>query len=174
MTDLPIDTSNPAVREQVSKLRVPIFSSIYLTAEPSVARNGSDAQQFEVRLLEGRKSNSSTRGVNSPRFSSTVSEQDSSETPEPKAILRDLLSSLKDLDLTTRIRYSTEVLKAHGGYSDIFIGCFIGGTAKLAVKRIRIHTHGDYDFAKVLSLYPESFVLLQLMALNLIESGEGN
>ncbi|KAI5121783.1 hypothetical protein M0805_009594 [Coniferiporia weirii] len=70
--------------------------------------------------------------------------------------LRKVLSKLGHLDLTGRVVSESTVMKAHGGYCDIFIGNLspvLPGHAsriKVAIKRLRIHLHDDRDFTKFL------------------------
>lgn len=63
-----------------------------------------------------------------------------------------LLSGLQNLDLSGQIVYQNSVLKAHGGYCDIFIGRWMAQSTcicTVAVKRLRVHILSERDFAKV-------------------------
>ncbi|KAI5118218.1 hypothetical protein M0805_004706 [Coniferiporia weirii] len=71
--------------------------------------------------------------------------------------LRKVLSKLSHLDLTGRVISNSAIMKAHGGYCDIFIGSLspvLPGHAwkvKVAIKRLRIHLHDDRVFTKFLA-----------------------
>ncbi|KAI5121980.1 hypothetical protein M0805_001813 [Coniferiporia weirii] len=70
--------------------------------------------------------------------------------------LQRLLASIARLNLTERIKDISPVMKAYGGYSDIFTGyCSVEpsdghGSLKVAIKRLRVHTMGDEKFQKKL------------------------
>ncbi|KAL5481088.1 hypothetical protein ACEPAI_10029 [Sanghuangporus weigelae] len=72
-----------------------------------------------------------------------------------------VLSTLAHLDLTERIQYHGAVMKAHGGYCDVFVGSADldeshalrpkrRGLITVAIKRLRVHIQSDKDFAKLL------------------------
>ncbi|KAI5115200.1 hypothetical protein M0805_005348 [Coniferiporia weirii] len=70
--------------------------------------------------------------------------------------LRRLLARIAHLNLTGKIDDISPVMKAYGGYSDIFTGyCSIvpsdgNGGLKVAIKRLRVHTMGDEKLQKKL------------------------
>lgn len=66
--------------------------------------------------------------------------------------LNAMLASLRHLDHSGQILSDSTVLKAHGGYCDVFMGRWIReGTViyQVAIKRLRVHILKDRDFAKV-------------------------
>lgn len=64
--------------------------------------------------------------------------------------LHQILSKLTHLDLTGQVVYDNSVIKAHGGYCDVFLGEYTSFPGKkVAVKRLRIHTQSERDFGKV-------------------------
>ncbi|KAI5121112.1 hypothetical protein M0805_002785 [Coniferiporia weirii] len=71
-------------------------------------------------------------------------------------MLQRLLARIAHLNLTGKIRDVSPVMKAYGGYSDIFTGyCSVvtsdgNGILKVAIKRLRVHTMGDEKFQKKL------------------------
>ena len=82
-----------------------------------------------------------------------------------------ILSSLAHLDLTDRIQYHGAVMKAHGGYCDVFIGTADldeshalrpkrRGLATVAIKRLRVHVQSEKDFAKVRLRWPVVTLML--------------
>lgn len=69
--------------------------------------------------------------------------------------LNSMIASLQHLDLGGHIFSDSPVLKAHGGYCDVFIGRWMRDGVciyKVAIKRLRVHVHRDRDFARVSSL----------------------
>lgn len=70
--------------------------------------------------------------------------------------LHSMLANLQHLNLTSQIQYDSPVLKAHGGYCDVFEGRYLRyGECiyKVAIKRLRVHIKSDRDFAKA-STFP--------------------
>ncbi|KAL5498961.1 hypothetical protein ACEPAH_1479 [Sanghuangporus vaninii] len=72
-----------------------------------------------------------------------------------------VLSTLAHLDLTDRIQYHGAVMKAHGGYCDVFVGSANldeshalrpkrRGLVTVAIKRLRVHIQSDKDLTKLL------------------------
>ncbi|KAI5122336.1 hypothetical protein M0805_002503 [Coniferiporia weirii] len=95
-------------------------------------------------------SSSSGPSTSSEDPSSSGFESTSSDT------LTATLATLAHLNLSGCISYDDLVLKAYGGYCDIFFGeCTVQTPdphkKKVAVKRLRIHIQGDRDFAKRLA-----------------------
>ncbi|KAI5119138.1 hypothetical protein M0805_005217, partial [Coniferiporia weirii] len=64
-----------------------------------------------------------------------------------------VLSKLRYLDLTGRVVSECAVMKAHGGYCDIFVGSLspvlFGQKIKVAIKRLRVCLHNERTLAKV-------------------------
>ncbi|KAL5522769.1 hypothetical protein ACEPAG_8787 [Sanghuangporus baumii] len=88
-----------------------------------------------------------------------------------------VLSTLAHLDLTDRIQYHGAVMKAHGGYCDVFVGSADldeshalrpkrRGLITVAIKRLRVHIQSDKDFAKLLR--KELFVWSKLRHANIL------
>ncbi|EJC99226.1 kinase-like protein [Fomitiporia mediterranea MF3/22] len=89
---------------------------------------------------------------------------------EPGDVLRRTLVKLAHLDLTRHVKYDSAVMKAHGGYCDVFVGTanipvsekdrdFVpaAGSAeqrhlvKVAIKRLRVHIQTERVFARRLA-----------------------
>ncbi|KAI5119303.1 hypothetical protein M0805_008218 [Coniferiporia weirii] len=71
-----------------------------------------------------------------------------------KDALHSMLANLQHLNLTDQIQNDSPVLKAHGGYCDVFIGRWLRNGEciyKVAIKRLRVHIQSDRDFAKFLA-----------------------
>ena len=63
-----------------------------------------------------------------------------------------MVSNLRHLDLSEQILSDSLVLKAHGGYCDVFVGRWIRQgrvLCRVAIKRLRVYILQDRDFAKV-------------------------
>lgn len=81
------------------------------------------------------------------------------------------LASLNHLNLAYRLVRDSAHMETHGGYCDIYIGRLDAGTPqekKVAIKRIRIHTRKDEDFAKVCHLRLEHWILLRSSLVDLL------
>lgn len=66
-----------------------------------------------------------------------------------------MITNLQHLDLSGHIFSDSPVLKAHGGYCDVFIGRWMKegiSIYKVAIKRLRVHVQRDRDFARVSSV----------------------
>ncbi|KAL5513537.1 hypothetical protein ACEPAH_3936 [Sanghuangporus vaninii] len=64
-----------------------------------------------------------------------------------------MLSNRPHLNLSAEIQFDEPVLKAHGGFCDVFQGRWISQGVciyKVAIKRLRVHIQTDRDFAKQL------------------------
>ncbi|KAL5492783.1 hypothetical protein ACEPAI_4231 [Sanghuangporus weigelae] len=71
-----------------------------------------------------------------------------------KDVLRTMLSNRPHLNLSDEIQFGKPVLKAHGGFCDVFQGRWISQGVciyKVAIKRLRVHIQTDRDFAKQLA-----------------------
>lgn len=66
-----------------------------------------------------------------------------------------MMLNLRHLDLSGQILSDGPILKAHGGYCDVFIGRWMReGVAirRVAIKRLRVHILMDRDFTEVSQL----------------------
>lgn len=64
------------------------------------------------------------------------------------------ITDLRHLDLSGRVLYDSPILKAHGGYCDVFTGRLMNEgvcSYNVAIKRVRVHVQRDKDFARVSS-----------------------
>ncbi|KAH8116148.1 kinase-like protein, partial [Phellopilus nigrolimitatus] len=77
-----------------------------------------------------------------------------------KDALRNILAKLSHLDLTGRVSPEGSMMKAHGGYCDVFIGTasslLLGlpppsRSVKVAIKRLRVHLMDEQNLAKHLA-----------------------
>ena len=63
-----------------------------------------------------------------------------------------ILAKLRYLDVSEEIVYESSLMKAHGGYCDIFIGWWVNRgrrICRVAIKRLRVQLYRERDFAKV-------------------------
>jgi hypothetical protein len=59
-----------------------------------------------------------------------------------------VLSQHSHLDLTEKIELVDQVIRGHGGYSDVYYGRFVTGGTYVAVKRLRVHIQKERQLSK--------------------------
>jgi hypothetical protein len=77
----------------------------------------------------------------------------SSETPSSTHVglteaTNEVLDQHSHLDLTEKIELVDQVIRGHGGYSDVYYGRFVDGGKYVAVKRLRVHIQKERQLSK--------------------------
>jgi hypothetical protein len=60
----------------------------------------------------------------------------------------EVLGQHSHLDLTKEIELVDDVIRGHGGYSDVYYGRFVMGGKYVAIKRLRVHIQKERQLVK--------------------------
>jgi hypothetical protein len=60
-----------------------------------------------------------------------------------------ILSQNSHLDLTNRIEFVDQVVRGHGGYSDVYYGRFVEDDRYVAIKQLRVHIQKEQQLSNV-------------------------
>ena len=66
-------------------------------------------------------------------------------------------------DLTEKIEFVDEMIRGHGGYSDVYYGRFINTVKYVAIKRLRVHIHKEHQLSKASNNKPNVLKIINLL-----------